>query len=235
MSRGILYVMTTGITGLVKIGRTKTDRFLDRMYTLERHGYCQATGLRRKFAIEVDDYEKKETLLHEVFEKSRVADTELFALDVNIVVQLLSSFDGTVVYPQAESKKQIFDDALNAANSKLIPNGTYIMRRKKVADDKIVVATAIVENGCWTLLRGSDLGVTDDGKGSQKRYAMRASMSISESGLLFDDVNLGNCSPSFAASVAANQSLNGWELWENSNGETIDIYRQHYYAEQLDK
>ena len=235
MSIGILYVMTTGITGLVKIGRTKTDRFLDRMYTLERHGYCQATGLRRKFAIEVDDYENKEILLHEVFEKSRVADTELFALDVNIVIQLLSSFDGTVIYPETETKQQIFNEATNAANSKLIPNGTYTMRRKKVADDKIVEATAIVENGCWLLLRGSNLGITDDGQGSQKRYAMRATLSLSEDGLLYEDANLGNCSPSFAASVVANQSLNGWELWRNSNGETIDVYRQQNQAEKMDK
>ena len=218
--------MTTGIVGLVKIGRTKTDRYNDRMYNLERHGYCQATGLKRKFAIEVDDYENKEILLQEVFEKSRVSDTELFALDVNIVIQLLSSFDGTIIYPQTESKKEIFDDAMNAANSKFIPNGIYTLTRKKGVDNKVVSAKASVENGCWTLLRGSDLGISDDGKGTKKRYAIRATLPLSESGLLLEDVPLGPCSPSFAGSLVLNHSLNGWDWWRNSSGETIDIYRR---------
>lgn len=38
MASGILYVMTTVVPGLIKIGKTGTDRFKSRMYILERHG-----------------------------------------------------------------------------------------------------------------------------------------------------------------------------------------------------
>ena len=99
MARGILYVMTTAVPGLIKIGKTGSKNFEQRMYNLEHDGYRNVTALKRAFAIEVDDYDEKETLLHVIFEKSRLSDTELFAIDVNIVIQLLSSFDGNMIYP----------------------------------------------------------------------------------------------------------------------------------------
>ena len=120
MSKGIIYIMTTVVPGLIKIGETGTANFEQRMYQLEHNGYCNVTGLKRSFAIEVEDYEDKETLLHTIFEKSRVADTELFAVDVNIARQLLSSFDGKVIYPKDETKEEIFEEAAN--NSKINKN-----------------------------------------------------------------------------------------------------------------
>ena len=36
------------------------DNFEKRMYQLERNGYFNVVGLKRKFAIEVDDYDEKE-------------------------------------------------------------------------------------------------------------------------------------------------------------------------------
>lgn len=43
MSKGIIYVMTTVVPGLIKIGKTKSDSFDSRMYNLERNGYCNVT------------------------------------------------------------------------------------------------------------------------------------------------------------------------------------------------
>ena len=100
MSKGIIYVMSTVVPGLIKIGQTMTTNFENRMRNLEHNGYSNVTGLKRVFAIEVDDYIEKESLLHTIFEKSRVGDTELFSLDLNIAKQLLSSFEGTVIYPK---------------------------------------------------------------------------------------------------------------------------------------
>lgn len=37
--KGILYLMTTCIDGLVKIGKTGSNNFEDRMYILENNGY----------------------------------------------------------------------------------------------------------------------------------------------------------------------------------------------------
>lgn len=59
MSKGIIYVMTTVVPELIKIGKTGTENFESRMYNLERHGYLNVGGLQRKFAIEVDSYDEK--------------------------------------------------------------------------------------------------------------------------------------------------------------------------------
>ncbi len=38
MSTGVLYVMSTVVSGLIKIGKTTADRFDGRMYELEHTG-----------------------------------------------------------------------------------------------------------------------------------------------------------------------------------------------------
>ena len=112
MARGILYVMDTVVEGLVKIGKTGKDNFSSRMYQLEHNGYYNVVGLKRRFAIEVEDYDEKEELLHTIFERSQVGNSELFSLDIEIVVQLLSSFDGDVVYPKKKTKDEVFDQSV---------------------------------------------------------------------------------------------------------------------------
>ena len=62
MAKGIIYVMSTIVPGLVKIGKTGTENFESRMYQLERNGYFNVVGLKRKFAIEVDEYDEKDNL-----------------------------------------------------------------------------------------------------------------------------------------------------------------------------
>lgn len=109
MSKGVIYVMTTAVSGLIKIGKTQTKQFPERMRYLENNGYYNVVGLKRAFAIEVDDYDSKEALLHEVFAKHRVADSELFALDIDLVEQLLLAFDGKVIFPENINKEQRFD------------------------------------------------------------------------------------------------------------------------------
>ena len=56
MARRIIYIMTTAVPGLIKIGKTGLDNFEQRMYQLERNGYSNVTALKRRFAIEVDDF-----------------------------------------------------------------------------------------------------------------------------------------------------------------------------------
>lgn len=225
MAKGIIYIMTTVVPGLIKIGKTGLNNFDQRMYNLEHNGYSNVTALRRHFAIEVDDYDEKESLLHTIFAKSRVADTELFAIDVNICTQLLSSFDGTVVYPKNESKDEIFVVATDNGKSKLIPNGEYSFQKKKKSDNKSVKATARVDNGRWTLLKGSILGIVEDVGVSQRARLVRAELPLDENGILLEDFELGDCSPSHAGTVVMNQSNNGWTDWKNSNGDPVDVYR----------
>ena len=39
MPKGIIYLMSTAVPGLVKIGKTRSDCFEQRMYNLEHEGY----------------------------------------------------------------------------------------------------------------------------------------------------------------------------------------------------
>lgn len=115
MAKGIIYLMSTVVEGLIKIG--KTDNFESRMRNLERNGYYNITGLKRQFAIELDGYDEKEHLIHTLFSKSRIGDSELFSLDIDLAKQLLSSFDGKIIYPK-QSKDEIFTKATDAVEEK---------------------------------------------------------------------------------------------------------------------
>ncbi len=69
MARGVIYAMSTAVPGLVKIGKTASNQFENRMYHLERNGYYNVAGLQRQFAIEVEKYDEKENLLDDIFSK----------------------------------------------------------------------------------------------------------------------------------------------------------------------
>ncbi len=99
MAKGIIYITTTAVTGLIKIGKTRSDQFENRMRLLEQNGYWNVTGLKRYFAVEVEHYDEKEKMLHVIFSKSQVASSELFALDKELARQMLESFDGEQIYP----------------------------------------------------------------------------------------------------------------------------------------
>ena len=94
--------MTTAIPGLVKIGKTEVGRYKERMRQLEDNGYKNVTGLKRFFAIELRDYDRKEKLLHDIFSKHRIAKTELFELDKDLLKELLLSFGyEKIIHPEA--------------------------------------------------------------------------------------------------------------------------------------
>ena len=110
MAKGIIYIMTTAVSGLIKIGKTGTDNYQERMRNLEANGYYNVAGLKRAFAIELEDYADKEKLLHEMFSKSKVAESELFALDIELVKQLLLSFEGKIIFPAKSDKEKDFEE-----------------------------------------------------------------------------------------------------------------------------
>lgn len=119
MKKGIIYVMTTAVSGLVKIGKTTLDQFKNRMNYLEANGYYNVTGLSKFFAIEVTNYEEKETLLKEIFSKHRVAESELFALDKELVKELLLAFEGKVVYPENVNPEREFQQVAKRRQGEL--------------------------------------------------------------------------------------------------------------------
>lgn len=110
MAKGIVYLMSCSVNGVIKIGKTEDKKsYLTRMNFLENNGYYNVTGLKREFAIEVDNYAYKEKLLHRVLRNNRIADSELFSLNLEEAKQLLSALDGVIIYPdETVSKEEIF-------------------------------------------------------------------------------------------------------------------------------
>lgn len=224
MAKGIIYCMTTIVPGLVKIGKTGIDNFEQRMYNLERNGYVNVVGLKRRFAIAVEDYSEKEALLHEIFSKSNIPNTELFALDVDLVVQLLSSFEGEQVYPKTITKEEVFDTATNereTANSVTkfkVPDGEYTYSGKAKGYG-LITATMEVKGKKFIVKKGSKcLPCDKDWMPDVRKNA------VIKDGVLQKDIECG--SPSYAGWVVLGHSNNGWKTWRNSAGELIDIYRK---------
>ena len=116
MSKGIIYICTTSVDGLIKIGRT--DNFNARLNILEQNGYWNVSGLKRFYAVRVDDYIEKEKLIHTIFSKSQVANSELFALDKNLAKDMLDAFEGEIIYPEQSKKEIVANDTKQIINKR---------------------------------------------------------------------------------------------------------------------
>ncbi len=136
--KGIVYIMTTAVSGLIKIGKSGTDSYKERMRFLEANGYANVTGLKRFFAIELEDYGDKESLLHEIFSKHRVGTSELFALEEDLTQQLLPSFDGKVIYPESIDKEREFDEVSKSRKQSAL----FSFYRKGMHDGSVVTFAA---------------------------------------------------------------------------------------------
>lgn len=136
--KGIIYIMTTAVSGLIKIGQTGTANYQERMRNLEANGYYNVSGLKRFFAIELDDYTDKEILLKEIFNKHQVGNSELFALDYDLVRQLLLSFEGKVIYPKDIDKEKEFDEVSKAREQ----GSRFSFYKKGIKDGEEIVFIA---------------------------------------------------------------------------------------------
>ena len=223
MTKGIIYVCSTVVEGLVKIGKTGSDNFEQRMYNLEKNGYRNVTGLHREFAIEVDNFDDIEILLDDIFAKSRVGGTELFSLDINKVIQLLSTFKGKQVYPLDESQEEVFKKATDAVQStSLLPNGTYTYEGK--SQKGTIKFSGIMESrdGKLVLKAGSKLAPLTS---TRTNSWMNQRKALGDGSVTLDcDVDC--TSVSVAGYFVCGHEVNGWSVWKNGNGEAIDVYRQ---------
>lgn len=220
MSKGIIYVMSTVVDGLIKIGKTGIDNFNQRMSFLESNGYRNIGGLKRQFAIEVEDYNEKEILLHNLFSRSQVSNTELFSLNINEVIQLLTSFEGKVVYPTQDNKAEIFESAMEAVESLSIPNGNYRIDVKSHEGQRIE-ATMKVEDGKMTVIKGAVLG-------KNTNITIKSLQDFRNNLKTQNGITIENfiaSSPSMAATIVIGRNSNGWKTWKAENGEFIDVFR----------
>ncbi len=226
MARGIVYVMTTVVPGLIKIGKTGTSQFENRMYNLESNGYKNVAGLKRVFAIEVDDYDEKENLIHTIFSKSQVGSTELFSLDYNLVIQLLSAFEGEQVFPKNTSKEEVFEEASDRRGIATIPDGLYYLcRRIKVWDNKEAKGTLKIENGKFYVLAGAEVcPVLNHALKTVLLIERKRKEADIQNGVTQKDVEFNSLS--LAAAFIIYGQANGWTEWKTIDGKPIDIYRR---------
>ena len=221
MAKGIIYLMTTVVSGLIKIGKTGNDQFENRMRFLESNGYANITGLKREFAIEVDGYDEKEKLIHDIFSKSRIVGTELFALDIEVAKSLLSSLDGKQIYPKDKSKKEVFKESTEEIKIKteggFVPDGEYVLNRNIKGFGK-VNGKAIVKDGVFTVLKGSLCGNT--GKGYIPSIRKNAKI---KDNILQEDIVCMN--PSSAGWIVIGKSNNGRKLLKDHTCDVIEKYR----------
>lgn len=218
--KGILYVMSTAVDGLLKIGKTRSDQFEIRMSDLERNGYRNVTKLERKFAIEVEDFDSKEVLLHTIFSKSRIGQTELFAADLETIIQLLSSFEGKQVYPKNRTKEEVFEEAKDKQdeeNSALLPDGLYRLTKNVKGFGK-VTASLETKNGKMVVKAGSICAPS-----SNPKYQTIQNKANIQNAKLQEDYPC--TSVSTAAVLVSGHSENGWTAWKDQKGNPIDIYR----------
>ena len=223
MARGIIYIMETVVPGLIKIGKTASENFEQRMYNLERNGYNNVVGLKRRFAIEVEEYNEKEILLHSLFDKSRLQNSELFATDINLVIQLLTSFEGKQIYPENETKEQTFADATENRQMRediaLIPDGVYYLKTNRKGFGK-VTAKMKVENGRFIVLKGSVCAPV-----SSSRVPKARRTAVIQNNILMEDKECD--SPSTAGTISLGKSVNGWVVWKTASGKPIDNFRNN--------
>ena len=159
-------------------------------------------------------------------DKSRVAGTELFALDVDLAIQLLSALDGRQIYPKPseKSKEEMFEEATGNLESKVIPDGLYYLSKKiKRFDNKTVNSTMRVKNGSITVLKGSDFCPVD-GTGCHSSISDRRKKAKTKDNKLKKDEHFN--SVSLAAAFIIGTSSNGWLEWKTEDGKVIDKFRK---------
>lgn len=221
MAKGIVYICSTAIPGLIKIGKTRTDEYENRMKTLEDNGYRNCTGLKREFAIEVEDFDNVEFILHRTFYAHRVGNTELFACNLDNIVKVLSSFNGRIVYPVDETKEEIVNKAEDGAASSELPDGYYFFKPAH----KDYEGKMLVENGILTLLAGSKLGkMTEVAKNASPNWVLKRHELGSEACVLSKDIICSSVSE--AAYYVCGHGMNGWVAWKDKEGDSIQIYRK---------
>jgi len=57
--KGIIYIMTTAVSGLIKIGQTETSGYKERMRNLEANGYYNVSGLKNFCPLNLKIIKKK--------------------------------------------------------------------------------------------------------------------------------------------------------------------------------
>ena len=90
--------------------------------------------IKTSISIEVDDYDQAEKDVDEIFKAHQVGNTEVFACNIERVIKALSSFNGRIIFPANETKKEIVEK-VNKGISKYIKkseHGSINVKKRKL-------------------------------------------------------------------------------------------------------
>ncbi len=221
--------MTSAVDGVIKIGKTETGQFQGRMRFLESNGYKNITGLKRVFAIEVNEYDEKEKMVHDIFGKSRIANSECFAVNKDLVIQLLSSFEGDKIFPEDETKEEIFD---KATKNYIQSNDTSVIIQLDDNDHDLLLylknnrgakATGVFRNRKMVVKKNSR--ISDDVCTSfENHHYFTLRKNLIRGGIILNKIfnrDFEFDSPSAASAVVLGRSSNGLDDWKTRDGRKL--------------
>lgn len=152
-------------------------------------------------------------------------DSELFAVDIDLVIQLLSSFEGTQIYPEQKQKKEVFEIAQKEYQEKFdlnnVPDGYYTLEVKLRDFEQIVKGQAEVKSNKIIVKKGSICAPSSHPPSISLRNNLDKFVVVNH--VLINDVIC--TSPTSAAHILTGRTTSGWNVWRNGNGEKMDIYR----------
>ena len=235
-NNGVLFVMPTKLPGVVYIGHVKNEHYKTYMDDGRLYDDLGLGIHQQAFAIEVTQCEKKKQMLYDLFAGCRIPESSLFVLEIDIIIQMLLSFDGKVLYPATDNREDLFAMITEYREiRKNMPHGLYVLLDTENNDSAPIEACAQFSEGRWILLKDSIVALEEKPGLSKKARSMRALLPLDDAGKMIDDFDLGHCTPDFAASIVKNQPCDGWLMWKDSDGNLIEKYRVLSEAEEWDR
>lgn len=217
MSKGVIYLFSSSVKELCKIGRT--DNLKERKRNIEANGYHNVSGLKLIYAVESEDMVSDENFIKELLKRLRIGDSELYQVNKDSAIMLLSKI-GKVVFPESQIlADEIKNEAQENVSSEVLPSGVYLCNIK--VDNKEYNATLEIINGSLIMKKESNINERFD-KLNDSYKRMRELMVVKD-GILQDDFEVSSVSA--AASLVAGHLKNGWDIWKDHNGYKINKYR----------
>ncbi|AIZ56731.1 hypothetical protein Mpt1_c08550 [Candidatus Methanoplasma termitum] len=106
---GIIYICesTTMDGTILKVGTADNEKLLEERFRKHRVDGYRGLIFNPYFAVSTSKYESVEELMKKLFSKSRIADTELYILEKELLKDFFNLFAEKVVYPkQSQSAKE---------------------------------------------------------------------------------------------------------------------------------
>lgn len=216
---GVIYLMSTPIEGLARLDWSPSDQFEKQVQFIENKA---AIPLSRAYAIEVDDCKAVMALLWKLLAPYRVRDSLFLAIDLSLLVELLSLLGGRQVYPKVSQENVIKEEQVDQKETNF-PGGPWYLTRK-VRDFGLVKGTMFyLGDDRWLVKAGSIVNTNGSRNSKRPSRNLYKVADIDPRCVLKTDIVAQ--SPSGAAGLLVGRNINGWDYWLDENGRTLGSYR----------